>query len=102
MCVLTLLYREFYLLNQISELKEEEFYNAGLLEQVVKEMGKDPMLIYPGGPPIQGFKGKSESQDYILLFVNSMLDLRFRKPPSCKGLKHLRLFLIPLNIWKRI
>ena len=45
----------------VSELKQEELFNNDHIEQYVKEIGKDQMLIFPGGPPVQGFKGKSES-----------------------------------------
>ena len=33
-------------------------YNADHVEQYVKEIGKDQMIIFPSGPPVQGFKGK--------------------------------------------
>ena len=57
-------------LNKISELKEEGLYNAGQIERYVKETGKDQLLIYPGGPPVQGFKGKFKSQyEYSDMFL---------------------------------
>ena len=33
-------------------------YNTDQLDRFIMEQGKDRMLIYPGGPPVQGFKGK--------------------------------------------
>ena len=45
-------------LNYISEFQQEEFYGTGQVERIVKELGKDLMLIYQGGPPVQGFQGK--------------------------------------------
>ena len=45
-------------LNYISELQQEEFYGTGQVERIVRELGKDLMLIYQGGPPVQDFQGK--------------------------------------------